>query len=87
MACGTTVVATPAGGTPEVLTTPEAGVLVDRDVESIRKGIEHVLANPPQRDAVRLHAEKHSWQPIADGAVQILRQAITKKGSSPGSIS
>ena len=61
MACGTPVVATNIWGTPEVVATPDAGVLVERDAESIASGISKLYANYPDRMQTRKYAEQFSW--------------------------
>lgn len=62
MACGTPVVATNIWGTPEVVKSTEAGQLVERDSQSIAKGITRLLANAPDRQATRDYAEQFSWE-------------------------
>ena len=48
MACGTPVIATNVWGTPEVVTTPEAGVLVEeRSTDALRFGIQRLLSALP----------------------------------------
>lgn len=54
MACGTPVVATKSPGTQEIITDGENGVLVDHDAESIAAAIAALLANPAQREALRV---------------------------------
>ena len=61
MACGTPVVATSVWGTPEVVAETEAGVLVDRTVDSICKGIVALEKNYPDRAQTRKYAERFSW--------------------------
>ena len=75
MACGTPVVATPVGGTPEVVASPVAGRLVERDAAAIAEGVGGLLAIEPDRDAVRTYAEGFSWAPTAKGAFEVLRRA------------
>lgn len=70
MACGTCAVATRAGGTPEIVTCRSAGVLVDRNAESIRDGIVSTLKDPPSRLKTREFAEQFSWDRVADGVKQ-----------------
>ena len=63
MACGTPVVSTRVGGTPEVVTAPAAGRLVDvRDASHIAAAIVAVLRDPPGRARVREHASQFGWQ-------------------------
>ncbi len=62
MACGTPVVATRVGGTPEIVAAPQAGVLVDRrDAASIAAAVLGLLEAPPDRAAVRRYAEGFGW--------------------------
>ena len=62
LACGTPLVVTDAGGAREVVTSPDAGVIVERDEEAIAEGIRKVLNAriPPER--VIAMAERFSWQ-------------------------
>ncbi len=76
MASGTPVVAANIWGTPEVVASPEAGVLVDRNVASITQGIKDLLANPPSRLKTRLYAEQFSWQQTSDKQYQIFNTII-----------
>jgi glycosyltransferase involved in cell wall biosynthesis len=76
MASGTPVVATKVWGTPEVVTTDDAGILVDRTVESIGKGIRSLLANAPQRVATRKYAEQFDWQSTSQGQFNIFNKTI-----------
>jgi glycosyltransferase involved in cell wall biosynthesis len=62
MACGTPVVATAVGGAPEVITVPEAGVLVEqRTPGAIADAIARLLADLPAREATRRFAERFTW--------------------------
>lgn len=67
MACGTPVVATRIWGTPEIVTCPEAGVLVARRDDDILRGIRALAAAPPERAATRRHAEAFSWDATTRG--------------------
>ncbi|WP_298337526.1 glycosyltransferase [uncultured Erythrobacter sp.] len=62
LACGTPVVTCDVGGAREIITNATAGRLVDRDPDSVAKGVLAVLNNPPMRPAVAAIAEKFSWQ-------------------------
>ena len=58
LACGTPVIAPPVGGVPELLTVPEAGVLLaERDVAHMVGALKRVLAAPPDRARTRAFAE------------------------------
>ena len=66
MACGTPVVATNVNGTPEVLTDPRLGVLVqERSGSALAQAIRQLRDLSPDRGAVRAYAEQFSWDDTA----------------------
>jgi len=72
MACGTPVVATRIWGTPEVVTGPAAGVLVDdRSAPALAEGVQRLLAAPPDRAAVRRYAEGFGWGATSQGQLEL----------------
>jgi len=79
MASGTPVVATKVWGTPEVVTTQHAGVLVDRTVESIGVGIKTLMGKTIQRAATRKYAEKFDWQSTSAGQFKIFNTIVNKE--------
>ena len=83
MACGTPVVATAVGGTPEVITTPAAGLLMrDRSPQALADAVSQLLAHPPSRESTRQHAAQFGWDEISQGQLQLFRKIIAmKKGS------
>jgi glycosyltransferase involved in cell wall biosynthesis len=75
MACGTPVVATRIWGTPEVVSDPAAGVLVDeRSAPALAEGVLRLLAAAPERAAVRRYAEGFSWRGTSQGQLDLFRQ-------------
>jgi len=75
MACGTPVVATRRGGTPEVVTDAAAGRLVDvRDAEHIAAEIKAVLRSKPSREKVRDHASQFGWQATSLAQLELFRR-------------
>ncbi|MBK9135256.1 MAG: glycosyltransferase family 4 protein [Betaproteobacteria bacterium] len=70
MACGTPVVATETGGTPEVV-SPQVGVLVSRDAASLAAGVARLLANTPKRAEVRAYAETFSWRATSEAQLRL----------------
>jgi glycosyltransferase involved in cell wall biosynthesis len=77
MACGTPMVATDAGGTAEVLTTPTVGELVrKRDPLIVAQAIERVLARQPDRGAIRAYAEGFSWDATTQGQLDLFSNLL-----------
>jgi glycosyltransferase involved in cell wall biosynthesis len=76
MSSGTPVVATNVWGTPEVVTTPVAGVLVDRNSASISAGISQVLNLDYSRLQTRQYAENFNWDDTSDGQYQLFSKII-----------
>jgi teichuronic acid biosynthesis glycosyltransferase TuaC len=75
MACGTPVVATDIWGTGEVVTAPEAGLLIpDRSADAIAGGVERLFSSLPDRSATRAYAEKFTWEPTTQGQLALFRQ-------------
>ena len=77
MACGTPVVAMRIWGTPEVVTTPDAGRLViDRSGPAFAAAIEDLMASYPPRDAVRRHAERFGWAETTCGQLDLFAAIV-----------
>lgn len=77
MACGTPVAATDVGGTAEVVTTPEAGVLIRaRTPEAVTEAVRALFANAPRREATRRYAEQFSWDETTQGQLRVFRAAL-----------
>jgi glycosyltransferase involved in cell wall biosynthesis len=80
MACGTPVLGTAVWGTPEVIASPDAGLLLkNRDAESIVSGIGQLRRAMPDRAATRRFAERFDWQSTTDGQVAIFRSMLANR--------
>ena len=79
MACGTAVVATDIWGTGEVVTRPEAGILIpERTASSLVSGIEKLRANMPDRAATRTYAEGFSWDDTTQGQLDLFGKILDR---------
>jgi glycosyltransferase involved in cell wall biosynthesis len=77
MACGTPVVASRAGGSPEVVSAPEAGVLMaERTPEAVVEGVRRLFASRPDREATRSYAEQFSWEETTRGQLRLFERVI-----------
>ena len=76
MASGTPVVASDIEGTREVVTAPQAGMLVDRSVEGITSGITQLYANCPSRESTRAYAERFSWRETSRGQFVLFQSVL-----------
>ena len=79
MACGTPVIATSVGGVGEIVTAPEAGiVLAERSAPALADGVRRLFAAFPDRNATRAFAEQFGWDPTTKGQLQVFRQVLAE---------
>ena len=79
LACGTPVVASAVGGTPEIVAAPVAGRLVEaRSPEALQASIQDLLADPPARAAVRAYALRFAWGPTTAGQLGLFRSIVRR---------
>jgi glycosyltransferase involved in cell wall biosynthesis len=82
LACGTPVVATRVWGTPEIISSPDLGVLVDQTVDSIAGGLELALQKRWDRDFLARYAASRTWDVVAEEVENFLSARIHAQGQS-----
>jgi glycosyltransferase involved in cell wall biosynthesis len=79
LACGTPVVTTAVGGSPEVVNSPAAGVLLaTRSVNALVEAVNGLAAAPPSRQATRAHAERFGWVPTTRGQMEVFERVCRR---------
>ena len=66
LACGTPLVITDAGGAREVMTSRDAGLIVERSASGVAQGVAAMLADPPPCDATAAMADRFGWDAHAE---------------------
>lgn len=80
MACGTPVVASDVGGSPEVVAAPEAGLLMpERTTAALVGAVKSLLEHYPDRAATRQYAEQFSWDATTQGQLDLFERVIPAK--------
>lgn len=78
LACGTPVLATPVGGIPEIIVSPDLGMLVERNVSSITAGLEQALCHQWDREKIARQARMRSWKTVASEVESFLNSSILR---------
>lgn len=77
MACGTPVVAARVGGVPEIVTAPEAGLMIEeRTPAAIAEGVQRLLRIRAGAEKVRAHAQTFSWDDTIARQVALYRGIV-----------
>lgn len=77
MACGTPVIASNIWGTPEVVASADAGLLMkERSPGALVNACNELFARLPERAAVRRYAEAFSWQATTEGQLALFRNVL-----------
>ena len=79
MSCGTPVIATAVGGTPEVVQSDHVGRLMSaRTPECLAQCVQEIFSDYPDRNQVRAYAELFSWDETTKGQIHLF-QKISKR--------
>ncbi len=84
LACGTPVIATAVGGTPELLQGESldgevAGRLLEaRSAAAIVAAVDDLRRHPPDRDRIRDYSLQFAWDPTIEGLTAVMQQTATR---------
>jgi len=79
LACGTPVIATAVGGIPEIVNTPQAGILIERrESGAIAAAYRALMRSPPAASAVRQHAELFGWGPTTARLLALFHSVLER---------
>lgn len=79
MACGTPVAASAVWGTPEVVSAPEAGVLMPSlDAAGVVAAVRELFGNPRDRAATRRYAERFNWDATTRGQLDLFASILAR---------
>ncbi len=76
MACGTPVLATKVWGVPEIIKSPELGVMVEQDVTSIANGLAESLSRSWDRERIVAYAQRRTWDVVAAEVEDFIMQVL-----------
>jgi glycosyltransferase involved in cell wall biosynthesis len=80
LACGTPVVATRIGGVPELLPSPEYGMIVEPgDPQGLEAALETSLSREWDRVEIARWGQSRSWDQVAREVADFLEQAIKRR--------
>jgi teichuronic acid biosynthesis glycosyltransferase TuaC len=80
LACGTPVVATRVWGAPEVINSPQLGILVDQTVESIGEGLKVALGKEWDHGILIRYASSRTWDVVAEEVENFLAARLAGEG-------
>jgi len=80
LACGVPVIATPVWGTPEVICSPDYGLLVgERSVTALVAGIEQGLKREWDSEKMVAYARQNTWQGVAEKVIKVFESVHQKQ--------
>ncbi|HZW21701.1 glycosyltransferase family 4 protein [Noviherbaspirillum sp.] len=80
MACGTPVVASRVWGTPEVVASPDAGLLMEtRSAAGVAQAVRQLQRHYPDRGMTRRYAEGFSWDDTTAGQLRLFTDILRRR--------
>jgi glycosyltransferase involved in cell wall biosynthesis len=81
MGCGTPAIGSPIWGNPEVISKPEAGILMtERSAKGVVDAVKTLFeARMPTREATREYASAFSWDATTEGQIALFRLIMSRR--------
>jgi teichuronic acid biosynthesis glycosyltransferase TuaC len=86
IACGTPVVATRVGGVPEIITSPDLGIMTEPTVHSIAEGIQLALRTDWDRQLLLRTAQSRTWAVVAEEVESFIASRVRSPANSGKSV-
>jgi len=84
LACGTPIVATRVGGIPEIVSSPDLGVLTEASSTALAEGLSRALRTSWSPETLRGHAESFSWDRAAAAMAEVFESTLRgRNGARP----
>lgn len=79
LACGTPVVATPVNGIPEIITSWEYGIVVEREVDQFARALQRGFAHTWDRGKIQRYGQSRTWDSVAEEVVGVFATTILNR--------
>ncbi len=79
MSCGCPIVATTAGGVPELVPSPSLGILIERSSDAFAAAIGDALQRSWDSAAIADHARSHSWDAVAARLLGVYSEILSAR--------
>jgi teichuronic acid biosynthesis glycosyltransferase TuaC len=79
LACGTPVVTTDAGGSSEVISSRELGLVVNQSSDALAHALRTALLRVWNRDVIAAHARRRTWDVVAGEVESYLRRSVERR--------
>ena len=83
LACGTPVVATKAGGIPEIVNAAYLGILTERNPDALAGALGEALDQKWDREAIARDAQKHTWGQSVSDLLEVYQSVLADSRVKP----
>ncbi len=81
LACGTPIVSTKIESAPEILTSEDYGILVERTVEGLANGLSQALQKEWKQELLVEYVSRQSWEAVAEKTITNFKHIIAEKSA------